>query len=68
MQKKGRCKTLDIELECCDFRTVSGRFSGKFDCVASTGNSLLHVNNEEVLKTLEQMDALVKPGGQVWDY
>lgn len=34
-----------------------------FDCVASTGNSLPHVNNTDVLKTLEQMNKLVSPGG-----
>ena len=32
----------------------------QFDCVASTGNSLPHVNNDDVLTALEQMNSLVK--------
>ena len=34
--------------------------SKQFDCVASTGNSLPHVNNDDVLTALEQMNSLVK--------
>ncbi len=59
-QKKAEAGKIDIELKCCDFRSVSGQFAEKFDCVASTGNSLPYVNNEEVLLTMEQMDQLVK--------
>lgn len=65
-RKKAESGKIDIKLERCDFRTVAGRFSGRFDCVASTGNSLPHVNNEEVLKTLEQMDSLVNCGGYLY--
>ena len=65
-RKKANARHIDIALQCCDFRTVSDQFSGKFDCVASTGNSLPHVNNEEVLKVLEQMDALLTPGGYLY--
>lgn len=52
-----------LTLKACDFREAGAHFQEKFDCVASTGNSLPHVDNEDVLKTLEQMDLLVKPGG-----
>ncbi|MCM1040133.1 MAG: class I SAM-dependent methyltransferase [Ruminococcus sp.] len=65
-QKKAQAKNLDVELQCCDFRTVAKRFTTQFDCVASTGNSLPYVSNEDVLKTLEQMDTLVKPGGYLY--
>lgn len=65
-KKKAQAKNLDIELQCCDFRTVSKRFSKQFDCVASTGNSLPYVSNEDVLKTLEEMDSLVRPGGYLY--
>lgn len=65
-RKKANSKGIDIELKCCDFRTVSSRFSQQFDCVASTGNSLPYVNNEELLMTLEQMDLLVKPDGYLY--
>lgn len=65
-KKKAQAKNLDIELQCSDFRMVSERFTKQFDCVASTGNSLPYVSNEDVLKTLEQMDSLVKPGGYLY--
>lgn len=65
-RQKAEMGKIDIELKCCDFRSVSDQFGEKFDCVASTGNSLPHVNNEEVLSTLEQMDKLVKKGGYLY--
>ncbi|MBD5453324.1 MAG: class I SAM-dependent methyltransferase [Lachnospiraceae bacterium] len=65
-RKKAAAKNIDIELQCCDFRTVASRFSHKFDCVASTGNSLPYVTNEDVCKALEQMDALINPGGYLY--
>lgn len=61
-QKKAAKKGYTIDLRCCDFRELTQHFEQKFDCVASTGNSLPHVKNEDVLKTLEQMDALVEDG------
>lgn len=65
-QEKAAAKNLKINLKCCDFRTVSSHFSEKFDCVASTGNSLPHVDNNDVLNTLEQMDSLIKSGGYLY--
>ncbi|MDE7282229.1 MAG: class I SAM-dependent methyltransferase [Lachnospiraceae bacterium] len=65
-RKKADARNIDVELQCCDFRTVASRFTEKFDCVASTGNSLPYVSNEDVLKTLEQMDSLVKSGGYLY--
>lgn len=38
----------------------------QFDCVASTGNSLSHVQNADVLKALEEMDSLVKANGYLY--
>lgn len=55
-----------IELKPCDFREVGTQFGYKFDCVASTGNSLPYVSNEDVIKTLEEMDSLVKAGGYLY--
>lgn len=63
---KAAARGFSIDLQCCDFRTVGDHFSGSFDCVASTGNSLPYVSNEDVLKTLEQMDRLVKAGGYLY--
>lgn len=65
-RKKAEAKDMQLDLQCCDFRTAAAHFDGKFDCVASTGNSLPYVSNEDVLKTLEQMDRLVKPGGYLY--
>ena len=62
-RQKAQKKNVDIEVKRCDFRSVSEQFSERFDCVASTGNSLPYVSNEDVLATLGQMDRLVKPGG-----
>lgn len=56
----------NIELKCCDFRELSCWKGQQFDCVASTGNSLPHVNNNDVLVTLEQMNSLVKEGGYLY--
>ena len=67
-----RCRTkcdnrsIPAVLKCCDFRNVASEFEEQFDCVASTGNSLGYVSNEDVLKTLEQMDSLVAPGGYLY--
>lgn len=65
-RKKANARNINMELKCCDFRTVANQFTVKFDCVASTGNSLPYVSNEDVLKTLEQMSLLVKPGGYLY--
>ena len=65
-RKKCEVRNIPATLVCSDFRTVSEKFGEQFDCVASTGNSLGYVSNEDVLKTLEQMDALVKPGGYLY--
>ncbi len=66
---------IDIELVQSDFREIARVREGQqFDCVASTGNSLAYVPNEDIAKTLAQMDSLVKPGGYLyfdlrnWDY
>ncbi len=65
-KRKAEARDFPIELKCCDFRNVSEYFEGPFDCVASTGNSLPYVSNDDVLKTLEQMDSLVKPEGYIY--
>lgn len=56
----------EIELKQSDFRDLSCWNGKKFDCVASTGNSLPHVENKDVLTALEQMDTLVKDGGYLY--
>ena len=60
---KAIAKQKPAELHCSDFRDLSCWRGRLFDCVASTGNALGYVSNDDVIKTLRQMDTLVKPGG-----
>ena len=62
-RKKSLEKQKSIRLECSDFRDLSCWKDMTFDCVASTGNSLGYVSNEDVLKAIQKMDEHVKPGG-----
>lgn len=64
-QSKAAAKGKPIELKQCDFRDLSAWDDRLFDCVASTGNSLAYVNNDDVLKALGEMDSHVKPGGYI---
>ena len=64
--KKAENRGLDLELKQSDFRDLSCWAGRKFDCVASTGNSLAHVKTDDIPGVLEQMDALVADGG--WLY
>ena len=72
--EKIKAKGYKADLRICDFRNLCKHFSTRFDCVASTGNSLAYVSNEELLCVLEQMNELIKPGGYLyfdtrnWDY
>lgn len=65
-QEKAAAKGRDLDLRISDFRELGRTFSAQFDCVASTGNSLPYVTNDEVLNVLTQMDALVRPGGYLY--
>lgn len=73
-RKKIAARNFEADLRVSDFRQLTDHFTEHFDCVASTGNSLAYVTNEEILTVLEQMDALVHPGGYLyldlrnWDY
>lgn len=63
---KASAARYDVELKRCDFRNLSCWNGKQFDCVASTGNSLPHVNNKDVFTALEQMNSLVKKGGYLY--
>ncbi|MBO4871877.1 MAG: class I SAM-dependent methyltransferase [Lachnospiraceae bacterium] len=62
-RKKALAKQKPVRLEGSDFRDLACWKGMQFDCVASTGNALGYVSNGDVLKTIEQMDALIRPGG-----
>ncbi len=65
-QQKAITRNGAINLRISDFRKLTSAFSQQFDCVASTGNSLPYVPNDELLDVLEQMDTLVRPGGYLY--
>ena len=58
--QKIKAKGYEAQLQVCDFRNLCDKFSMRFDCVASTGNSLAYVTNEELLCVLEQMNELIR--------
>lgn len=65
-RKKARQRGWSVELRQSDFRDLSCWSGRRFDCVASTGNSLPYVPNGEVLDVLGKMDALVREGGYLY--
>lgn len=62
-RKKADERGIAIDLRQSDFRDLTSHFDRSFGCVMSTGNSLAYVTNNEITGVLEQMDALVEPGG-----
>lgn len=56
----------DAELKKSDFRDLSCWENRKFDMVASTGNSLAYVSNDDVMKAIEQMDSHVAEDGYIY--
>ena len=65
-KEKNKIEGLDIELVQSDFRNLTDQIYNKFDCVMSSGNSLAHVNNEDVIITLSQMAQLINEDGYIY--
>jgi len=65
-RKKAEQKGLNVDLTQCDFRELGKAFDRTFDCVMSTGNALAHVTENDVRRTLREMDSLVNPGGYLY--
>lgn len=65
-RKKADRLGYSVQLRQSDFRDLDCWRGAKFDCVASTGNSLPYVSNGEVLDVLARMDALVAEGGYLY--
>lgn len=65
-RKKADKRGYPVQLRRCDFRDLSCWAGQTFDCVASTGNSLAYVTNDEVPGVLTQMDKLVSDGGYLY--
>lgn len=64
-EKAGK-RGYEVELRQSDFRELTCWEGMRFDCVASTGNSLPYVENSQLLSALGRMDALVKEGGYLY--
>lgn len=65
-RRKAESRGLSLGLRRSDFRDLSCWSGMRFDCVASTGNSLPYVENGQLLDVLGKMDALVEPGGYLY--
>lgn len=65
-REKAAARGIPVELRRGDFRDLSCWAGRKFDCVASTGNSLAYVTNSEIPGVLARMDAMVKEGGYLY--
>ncbi len=57
---------LTIKLVQSDFRELTANINDTYDCVMSTGNSLAHVNNADVIKTIYEMSKLVNENGYIY--
>ena len=65
-REKAAAKGFQIPLTQCAFRELSQHFSTQFDCVMSTGSAFGHVSNEDVARTIREMDKLVRFGGYLY--
>lgn len=53
----------DIELFMSDFRNLENKLEGTYDCIISTGNSLPHINNEDVESFVKSMSTKINKKG-----
>jgi ubiquinone/menaquinone biosynthesis C-methylase UbiE len=65
-RKKIEAKGFNPDLKCSDFRNLSCWGDLTFDMVASTGNSLAYVSNDDAAKALREMDKHVNEGGYIY--
>ena len=63
--RKVEAKGCAAELKTSDFRDLSCWGTERFDLVASTGNSLAYVSNDDVLRALTEMDRHAAPDGGI---
>ena len=64
--KKIKEEGLAIDLVQSDFRELTANVKNAYDCVMSTGNSLAHVNNADVVKAIYEMSKLVNENGYIY--
>lgn len=65
-RKKAERRGYPVDLRQSDFRDLQCWSGKRFDCVASTGNSLPYVTSNEVLSALTKMDSFVAEGGYLY--
>lgn len=65
-RKKAERRGYSVDLRQSDFRDLQCWNGKRFDCVASTGNSLPYVTNSDVLSALTKMDSYVAAGGYLY--
>lgn len=65
-RKKIEAKGFNPDLKCSDFRDLSCWGDRTFDMVASTGNSIAYVSNDDAAKALREMDKHVNEGGYIY--
>lgn len=54
------------DLHTADFLKLSETFNYQFDLVMSTGNSLAHADNENLITVITEMHKIIKPGGYLY--
>ncbi|MCD4651137.1 MAG: class I SAM-dependent methyltransferase [Candidatus Cloacimonetes bacterium] len=57
---------LEANFSISDILKLKMNIKREFDCVMATGNSLAHIKNEQLPEALNQMDALLRPGGMLY--
>lgn len=59
-------ENLLANLQVCDYKDLKSKVNREYDCVMCTGNSLAHANNDELSLVIQQMNAVLKPGGTLY--
>ena len=57
---------LMADIRVCDFRNLKEKIKNEFDIVMCSGNSLGHVKNEDIHKSIKSMDSVLRPGGMIY--
>lgn len=56
----------EVELLKSDFRNLHKNLTKTYDCIISTGNSLPHINNEEVEQFIQKMHSKINDNGLLY--
>lgn len=56
----------DIELFTSDFRNLEKKLKCSYDCILSTGNSLPHINNDDIQDFIKSMSSKINKNGFIF--